>query len=403
MIYAYTATVIAALFFPSESPAAGLLSTFAVYAVGFVMRPVGGILFGHLGDRMGRQGVLTAVIAMMGLATVAIGLLPTHDQIGVTAPVLLVVFRLLQGLSAGAEAMGSNSLVSEHSPADRRGFYVGLTYTFANVPPIFAALLILLLTNVMTDDSYNSWGWRVPFLLGGVISFIGLLIRRRVSESPAFEEVKQADNIESSPALTVLREYRLPLLYTFGVAALSGLGFYSLTGYFVSYLRTSIGLTSNQALISNSIAIVIAFVVTPLSAGLSDRFGRRPVLAIGALSSAVVAVPAYLIAGSGTLAGAIAGQSLLALCLGIFFGPVGIQFLEMFPTKVRFSGSAIGYNAAYVVLGGTAPLLATWLVDATDSLIAPAVYTTAVALLVLVVTVVMPETSGRSMSTESDF
>ncbi|MHA4853909.1 MFS transporter [Rhodococcus sp. MSC1_016] len=403
VVYAYSATIIAELFFPSTSPVAGLLSTFAVYAVGFLMRPLGGVVFGHLGDRAGRQGVLSVVIAIMGGATLVMGLLPTHAQIGVAATILLVTCRLLQGLSAGAEAMGSNSLVAEHAPNSRRGFYVGLTYTFANVPPIVAALLILLLTNLMSDDAYASWGWRIPFLLGGVISFVGLWVRSRVAESPSFEAVKESKAIESSPALAVLRDYRRPLFYTFAVASLSGLGFYSLTGYFVSYLKVSVGLTSNQALISNSIAILIAFVMTPLTAGWSDRLGRKRVLAVGALLSAVAAVPAYMLAGVGTLLGAIAGQSLLAMCLSVFFGPVGAQFLEMFPTKVRFSGSAIGYNCAYVLFGGTAPLVATWLVDTTGSLLAPAIYTAVVAALVFTVTLVMPETFKRSMHRQADF
>lgn len=401
-VYAYSAAVIAQLFFPAEDPVVGLLSTFAVYAVGFVMRPVGGILFGHLGDKGGRRGVLALVILLMGGATLAIGLLPTYQQIGVAAPVLLVTCRLLQGLSAGGEAMGSNSLVAEHAPTNRRGLFVGFTYSFANVPPIFAALLILLLTNVLATDAYSSWGWRIPFLVGGVISFIGLYIRRHVEESPAFEATREAKRVTRIPAVSVLRDHAKPLAFTFAMAALSGLGFYTLTGYFVTYLTQAVKLPSNAALLSNSIALTIAFVAMPLAGLASDHLGRKKVLAAGALLSAVVAMPAYVLAGQGTLAGAIAGQALLALALGIFFGPVGIAFLEAFPTRVRFSGSAIGYNGAYVVFGGTAPLLGVWLVERTGSLLAPAVYMAGLAALVFVAALLMPETYRRPMLDADD-
>lgn len=401
-VYAYTAAVIAQLFFPGDDPVVSLLSAFAVYAVGFVARPVGGVLFGHLGDKGGRRGVLAFVILLMGGATLAIGLLPTYQQIGLAAPVLLLICRLLQGLSAGGEAMGSNSLVAEHAPPHRRGLFVGFTYSFANVPPIFAALLVLLLTTVLADDAYHSWGWRIPFLVGGVISFIGLYIRRRVDESPAFEATREAKQVARVPAMAVLRRHAKPLGFTFAMAALSGLGFYTLTGYFVTYLTESVKLPSDDALLANSIALTVAFIAMPLAGLASDRLGRKTVLAAGALLSAIVAVPAYLLAGEATLSGAIAGQALLALALGTFFGPVGIAFLEAFPTRVRFSGSAIGYNGAYVVFGGTAPLLGVWLVDQTGSLLAPAVYMAGLAAVVFVCALFMPETHHRAMITTDD-
>ncbi|MFJ4210879.1 MFS transporter [Paenarthrobacter sp. NPDC089675] len=398
VIYAYSATVLAKLFFPTDDPVAGLLSTFAVYAVGFVMRPIGGILFGHHGDKKGRRNVLSAVILIMGLATVGIGLLPTYSTIGLAAPVLLVTCRLVQGLSAGAEAMGSNALVAEHAPASRRGFFVGLSYTFANLPAIFAALLILGLTSTLGSAAYGDWGWRIPFLIGGLISFFGLYIRRQVDESPEFEEASNQDDIQKAPAVSVLRYHRKALLFTFVVAALAGLGFYTLTGYFVTFLTTTVKLSSNDALLSNSIAVLIAAVATPLAGAWSDRLGRGRVLIVGAILSAVVAIPAYMLAGAGTLGGAILGQGLLAAALGIFFGPVGIAYLERFPAHVRFSGSALGYNLAYIVFGGTAPLVATWLVATSGNLLSPAIYTSALAAVVAVVLLVFQKNEHPTAS-----
>lgn len=389
VVYAYSAVVISQLFFPTESAVAALLSTFAVYAVGFVMRPVGGIFFGHLGDKYGRKNVLAAVLLAMGAATMAIGLLPTYETIGVLAPILLVVFRLTQGLSAGAEAMGSNALVAEHAPAHRRGLFVGFAYSFANLPAIFAALLILGLNSTFGADAYESWAWRVPFIVGGIISLFALYIRSQVKESPQFEKVVEENQTHGAPSLAVIREHRSALAYTFTVATLSGLGFYTLTGYFVSYLTVTVGISSNQALISNSIAVLIAFVMTGVAGGWSDKFGRRNVLATGAGLSAIAAIPAYQLATHGGFAGAITGQALLAFCLGVFFGPVGIALLENFPAAVRSSGAAIGYNLAYVVFGGTAPLVSTWLVEQTGSLLAPAVYMTVVAAVVCIAMVIL--------------
>jgi len=402
VVYAYAASTIATLFFPSQDRATALLSTFAVYAVGFVMRPVGGVLFGYLGDRSGRRGVLAFIILLMGASTAAIGLLPTYSKIGVAAPLLLVLFKLVQGLSAGGEAMGSNALVAEYAPNNRRGLYVGFGYAFANLPAVFAALLVLALTNVLSAATYASWGWRIPFLLGGVISLVGLYIRNRIAESPAFEKTKAARRTVTNPVAEVLREHRRPLAFCFAMATLSGLGFYTLTGYFSTYLHEAVGLPSNASLISNSVALTLAFIAMPLAGLLSDRIGRRRVLMLGAALSVIVSIPAYLIAGLGSLTTAIIGQGLLAVALGIFFGPVGIVFLELFPTRTRYSGSAIGYNAAYVIFGGTAPLLSTWLVARTGSLVAPAIYMTVLAACVLAVTFIMPETFQTPLVHDED-
>jgi MHS family proline/betaine transporter-like MFS transporter len=402
VIYAYTSSVVASLFFPSEDRVASLLATFGVYAVGFVMRPVGGVVFGHLGDVLGRRGVLAFIILLMGGSTAAIGLLPTYASIGIAAPVLLLVCRLLQGMSAGGEAMGSNALVAEHAPDGKRGLWVGFTYSFANLPAVFAALFVLALTTVMSGAAWETWGWRIPFLFGGVISLVGLYIRAKVQESPAFTATKKADQVTKAPLLVLLRDHRRGLLFAFAMASLSGLGFYSLAGYFASYLTESVGLDSTDALLSNGIAMFVAFVTMPIAGAWSDRVGRRPVLMVGAAATALTAVPAYMLAGASGLGAAVAGQSLLAVALGVFFGPVGISFLEQFPTRTRYSGAAVGYNVAYVVFGGTAPLFGTWLVAQTGSLIAPAVYTALLAAGVFVVATKMPETYNQPIVRDED-
>jgi MHS family proline/betaine transporter-like MFS transporter len=366
------------------------------------MRPLCGFIFGSLGDRIGRRRVLSLVILMMGGATVAIGLLPTYAQVGILAPILLVICRLIQGLSAAGETIGSNSFVAEHAPSEKRGLYVAFTYSFANLPPIAAALLLLLLTNTLTAEHYASWGWRIPFLIGGPLALIGLYIRNQVDESPAFKATQAAKRVATSPINEAVRNQKVQMGYSFALAAFSSLGFYTLAGYFVSYLTATVGLNSNDALISNSIGLFIAFVMMIVGGALSDHFGRKPILIIGLLVNALACIPAYLIATQGSLASAIIGQGLLAIGCGLFWGPVGIALLELFPTRTRFSASAISYNLAYTIFGGTAPLLGTWLILQTGSKIAPAIYMAAVSVVVLLVVVTIPETSRRSLVHEED-
>lgn len=396
-VYAYAAPVIATLFFPNTNTFVSLLSTFAVYAVGFVMRPIGAFLLGSLGDRIGRKRVLAGVILMMGCATTGIGLLPTYAQIGVVAPLLLVLLRLAQGFSAAGETIGSNSFVAEHAPVKRRGFAVGMVYTWSNLPPVLAALLVLFLTRTTTSGAYETWGWRVPFLLGAPLALVGLYIRTRVDESPAFAAVREAKRVESAPIRTVLREHRKAMAACFSIAAVASLGYYSLTGYFFTYLTVTIGLSESAALLSNSIALTITFVAVPIAAALSDRIGRKRGLLIAAGMNALFAVPAYLFAGQGSLASAIVSQGLLALSLGMFFGPAGAAFVELFPARTRYSGASISYNLAFTIFGGTAPLLSIYLIDRTGSNIAPAWYVVAVSVAAALVIARMPETSMRSL------
>lgn len=393
VIYAYSATTIAKLFFPSADPAAGVLSAFAVYAVGFLMRPVGGFVFGSLGDRIGRKNVLAFIILLMGGATLGIGLLPTYDSIGLLAPVLLVVCRLAQGLSAAGEATGSNSFVAEHAPDRWRGSYVAFTYSFANIAPIFAALCVLFVSSIMSTEAYLDWGWRVPFLLSAPLAVVGLYIRSVVDETPAFEATKAANRVAKSPLREAWQTQKKGMVQTFALAALSSLGFYTLAGYFVTYLTATVGISSSHALVSNSIALFVAFITMNASAYVSDRMGRKPVLLVGIGLTALLAVPAFMLASSGSFLAAVVGQSLVAFVTGIYFGPLPIVLLELFPTRVRFSASAVSLNLAYALFGGTAPLVATLLITETGSKIAPAVYMAVVAIATLIVACTLRETS----------
>ncbi len=400
VIYAYSATILAKLFFPSQDPVAGVLAVFAVYAVGFAIRPIGGIVFGLLGDRIGRRSVLVLVIVMMGAGTMAIGFLPTYAQIGVAAPILLVICRLVQGFSAAGETMTSNAFVAEHSPRKKRGLYVSFTYSFTTLPSVVAALLVWALISGMGHETYESWGWRIPFIIGGPMALVGLYIRSKINESPVFEAAKAdhdtvvAEHIPDRKTSSVK-----PVVQTLTLAAVGALGFYTLSGYMVSYLTTMVKLPENQALITNGIALFIAFLSFTAGGALSDRFGRRPVLIGMLLTIIVLYIPSFWLAALGTPLGALLGQSLFGVVFGAYYGVYGVTIMESFPTRNRLSGTMICFNVSYTVFGGTAPLVSTWLITQTGALIAPAFYMVVLAVIALIVFVAlkMPETVGSSL------
>jgi MFS transporter, MHS family, proline/betaine transporter len=392
-IYSASIPIIAVLFFPKANPTAALMATFALYGVAFLARPLGGVFWGNLGDRIGRRNVLAVVVLLMGGATMAIGLLPTYASIGVLAPVLLAVLRLVQGFSGAGEFTGSTSFITEYAPAHRRGLFAAISATFTTLPSICGGLTVLAMRTGMSEDAYGSWGWRIPFLIGGPLAIVGLLIRLKMAETPAFDELKREEHVERTPTREALRHHGRSIVLVFAIASLSGLGAYTLGAYFVTYLTVTVGLAPTTALLANAAAFAVTVPVVPLVGLLGDRIGRKPLLFTGCLGFIALSVPGYVLAGSGGLAAAIAGQLMVALPWTFVVSAVVVTMVEIFPTRVRYSGASIGYNLAYMVFGGTAPLVATALVSRTGSNIAPAFYLVAVALVVLVAVFKLPETS----------
>lgn len=388
-IYGFSAVSIAETFFPGQSPVAGLLSVFAAYGVAFVARPLGGLFFGALADRTGRRSVLYATLMCMGVATALIGLLPTHAAAGIMAPVLLVLCRLAQGFSAGGEAVSAPSFVLEHAPYDRRGTWIGLTVAATAAASVVALVVIMAVSSTVPDAA---WGWRVPFLLALPLSLIGIYVRRRTEESPVFQELRRTNAIEAGPVRGSLRGNRTRLGQIFAVMALSGLGFYILVGYFVTYLRTVVGLSLTQSLAANAVALLSFSMLLPIGGRLSDAFGRKPMLIAGAAAVAVVGLPAFMLVTSGSFGSAVAGQVLLAAALCVYGGGSYTFFVELLPAATRVTGAAISYNVALAVFGGTAPFVSTWLVDITGAAVAPGFYLVAVALAALAVATTTPET-----------
>ncbi|WP_433434980.1 MFS transporter [Nonomuraea sp. CA-141351] len=391
-IYGFSAVTIAKAFFPSENPVAGLLSVFAAYGVAFVARPLGGLFFGALADRAGRWTVLYATLMCMGVSTALIGLLPTHAATGIIAPVLLVVCRLAQGFSAGGEAVGAPSFVLEHAPFERRGTWIGITIAASAATSVIALVLIMAISGAVSDTAYASWGWRVPFLLALPLSLIGIYIRRRTEESPVFQELQRENAVEASPVRGSLRGNRVRLGQIFAVMALSGLGFYVLVGYFVTYLQTVVGLNLLESLAANAVALLSFSLLLPIGGRLSDRFGRKPMLIIGAAAVAAVGLPAFMLVTSGSFSTAVIGQLLLAAALCTYGGGSYTFFVELLPAATRVTGAAISYNVAFALFGGTAPFVGTWLVEVTGTAMAPGYYLVVVALAALAVAATTPET-----------
>ncbi|MEO3792705.1 MFS transporter [Nonomuraea sp. B10E15] len=401
-IYGFSAVAVAEAFFPGTNPVASLLSVFAVYGVAFVARPLGGVFFGALADRAGRRAVLYATLMCMGVATALIGLLPTYAAAGTVAPVLLVVCRLVQGFSAGGEAVGAPSFVLEHAPFERRGTWIAVSVAATGAASVLALVFIMAVSGVLSDAAYASWGWRVPFLVALPLSLAGVYVRGRTEESPVFRELERDNTIERHPVRGSLRGNGTRLGQIFAVMALSGLGFYVLVGYFVTSLQTVARLSLLESLVANAVALLSFTVLLPIGGRLSDAFGRRPMLVAGAAAVAVVSVPAFLLVSSGSLAAAVAGQLLLAAALCAYGGGSYTFFVELLPPATRVTGAAISYNAALALFGGTAPFVSTWLVDVTGTPVAPGCYLLVVALVALAVALTTPETrTGAEAAGES--
>lgn len=398
-LYGISAVVLSQVFFPEGSQVANLLALFATYGVAFFVRPLGGLFFGAIGDRIGRRNVLVATLLLIGGATTLIGLLPGYETIGVWATVLLVAMRLLQGFSAGGESVGAPSFVFEHAPVRRRGMFVNVALAATALPSVFAATLFLVLSATMSDATFTDWGWRIPFLLALPMAFVGLIIRAKTEESPVFQEIMDEKAVKaekSTPVKAAFRDNWYKMLQVVVIMGLTAMGFYFLSGYFISYVETVGGLTRNQALLLNGLAMAAYTLLLPLFGALSDRVGRRPMLIGGTLMLAVTAIPAFMLVTSGSFWLALLGQLIFVLAITFYGGGCYTFFIEVFAPSSRFTSAAFSYNVGYAVLGGTAPFVGTAIVGATGVAFAPAFYVIALSLLVLLFIFVgkVPETRG---------
>jgi metabolite-proton symporter len=354
-----TALVFNKLFFPNFDPLVGTLAAFGTYAVGFVARPVGGIVCGHYGDRIGRKSMLVATLLLMGIATFLIGLLPTYQSIGVWAPVLLVLLRILQGFGVGGEWGGAVLMAVEHSPRGRRGFY-------GSWPQMGVPAGMLLATGVfavfsrLPEADFLRWGWRVTFLLSIALVVVGLYIRLHVVETPAFSGVKQAKAEAKLPIVDVLVHHPRSVLLAMGARFAENGAFYIFSVFVLTYATQQLGLPRSQILNGVLIASGLEVITLPIFGALSDRFGRRPIYLGGAILTGLLAFPFFWLLDTRS-----SGAILLALILALpiahaaMYGPQASFFSELFGARVRYSGASLGYQLASVFAGGLSPLIAT--------------------------------------------
>jgi MHS family proline/betaine transporter-like MFS transporter len=386
-VYGQFATLIALHFFPLEDTTAGLLSTFAVYALGFFARPLGGVLFGHLGDRWGRRNTLIVGVLSMSGATFAIGVLPSYATLGAAAPALLVAFRVIQGVSGGGEYVGSSTYLAEFSLPGRRGVATSFSPASAALGICGGAVAGLLVTASMSEADVSAWGWRIPFLVAGPLGLVSLLLRFRLEDTPAFRRAQQSARRHEAPLVVVLREHRRAIALLFAWCAGNAVAFYVLSGFIVTYLTRDVGLDRSSALLSNAVGLFVMAVTCPLAGHLTDRFGRRAIAVVSACALMVAIVPVVSLLGRGDVVSALVAQCLWAAPLAGIATVTPLLMAELFTTDVRYTGSALGYNTSYALFGGTAPYLATWLVAGSGGPRALGVYLAA-ALLISALTAV---------------
>jgi metabolite-proton symporter len=380
------------LFFPSFEPLAGTLAAFGTYAVGFAARPLGGIVFGHYGDKIGRKAMLVLALIIMGVATFVMGLLPTYNSIGVWAPILLVVLRFIQGIGVGGEWGGAVLMAVEHSPPGRRGYYGSWPQMGVPAGLLLANLVFLASSSYIPEEQFLSWGWRIPFLVSLVLVGVGLFIRLRLLETPAFQQVQESGTEAPMPIIDVLRTYPKNVLLAMGMRIAENGTFYVLTVFVLSYVAGELALDRNVGLYGVLIAAAIGLLTTPLFGALSDKIGRRRVYLIGALFSLVFAFPFFWLVNTG-----IEPLIWLAIVLGVnighdaMYGPQAAFFSELFGTRVRYSGASLGYQLASVLAGGLSPLIATALLGY-YGWPAVALYTAGMAVITVIATYLAAET-----------
>lgn len=396
-IYGYLAATIAVVFFPESDPQTALLATFALFAISFFVRPLGGFVWGHLGDKLGRRTALSLSILIMSVSTFCIALIPGYATIGVFAPVLLLVVRIVQGFSAAGEYAGASAFLVEYAPANRRGLYAAVVPASTATGLLFGSLFVAGLTALLSDDQLNSWGWRIPFLLAAPMGLIGRYIRTKLEDTPAFQELAEEDEVIQAPVRDMFRNHWGALLRAVGAVLLNAVGFYVLLSYMPTYLSEEIGLGKTESFLATSLALLSYVGFIFLTGLASDRFGRKRMLMAASVSFIVLTVPAFMVLESGTFLAVLAVQVLLGAMLTLNDGTLPSFLAELFPTRIRYTGFAVSFNLANAVFGGTAPFMATLLISAFNTNLAPAWYLMAAAAVSFVAVALSRETGGKPL------
>ncbi|TCP30346.1 MFS transporter [Sphingomonas sp. BK235] len=388
IIYGYFAAQIGKAMFPAADPVTVILSSFATYGVGFVMRPVGSMVLGSLGDRHGRKAALVFTMLLMAGSTCATGLIPSYASIGLAAPILLVICRLLQGFAAGGEWGGATTFLVEYAPAHRRGLFGALQQLSTSLAIVSAVSVALLLNLALSPEALQSWGWRLPFIAGVAVAPLGFYLRANVPETPNFRAEDEDAARPHHPLREALTEHRRAVLTIFGLVIIWTVAGYTFGAFLVSFATQVLKVDPSWALTGTLVGALVNIVVIPLTGWASDNVGRKPFLIASALGFLLVSVPLFqLMASQRTGMSVVVTTACAGLFSGMFSGVAPTFLCELLPTRVRYTALSVGYNMAVMLFGGFAPFIATLLVQQTGMLIAPAFYITACAAISLCVIV----------------
>lgn len=393
-VYAVAVTYITANFFPG-----GTVWALATFAISFLVRPLGGLVWGPLGDRLGRKAVLALTIVMMAGSTTVIGLLPNVDVIGFWAPGLLIFLRMVQGFSTGGEYGGAATFMAEYSPDKKRGFFGSFLEFGTLFGFVLGTAFVLVLSLILGEDNMMAWGWRIPFLLAAPMGLIGVYLRSKMEDTPVFREMEDTQQLEQSATgglKDLVMRYWRPLLAMGGLVIALNVTNYTLLTYMPTYLETQINMSKDGSLLLIIIGELCMMAIIPFSGKISDKVGRRPMWAVSLIGLIVAAVPMYMLMGTG-FAGALIGFAVLGILYVIQLSTISATFPAMFPTQVRYAGFAITYNVATALFGGTAPAVNEGLIDATGNLLIPAFYMMAACVVGLIALKFVPETAGASI------
>jgi MHS family shikimate/dehydroshikimate transporter-like MFS transporter len=397
-----TALVFAQVFFPQTEPAVGTLLAFATFAVGFLSRPLGGILFGHLGDRIGRKPTLIFSMLLMGGATALMGLLPTYASVGVLAPILLVVLRFLQGFGLGGEWGGAVTLMIESAPRKRRGIFGAAVQTGSGLGIILATLTVTILTTALTPAQLVAWGWRIPLLLSVLLIAVGLFVRSRVEESPEFEKVQATAHVVRIPLVETLRRHWRTVLLAIGMyVAVAAFGF-TQGVFFISYLITDVGVPRPTATTANLIAAVFYLLATLVGGLLSDKIGRTRAYVVGGVALIPAAFLMFGAGATGSIGLIFGAMGLVGALSGLAYGAQAALFFELFPAKLRYTGISLGFQTAAVLGGGLTPIFAALLVGATGSATIVSLYIAGLSVLMIICTLLAPRTLRAELRRSDD-
>ena len=360
-LYGYFAPIFGKLFFPESDHYTQMLATYGIFAAGFFMRPVGAVIFGYIGDKYGRKVSLNLSMLLMAIPTAAIGLLPTYEQIGIFAPILLMIIRLLQGISLAGQFSGSIAFIVEHAPIGRRGLAGSSTVMSLCIGMLCGSLTATIFAKILSQEALESWGWRIPFLLGLIIAFVGFYIRHHTEESPHYEKAKEEGNISHTPIRDAFRTNLLALLRGIGIYLSVTVPFYTLTVFINGFMSNTLGLPLKDTYFINTCSMIMLIIMLPITSHLSDLFGRKRLLTITAFAYFITIYSIFSLMNKSDFNSVITATLIFTFIVSFYIGAVPALLVELFPTRTRYTSMALSYNFA-AILGGMTPMIETWLV-----------------------------------------